>query len=367
MSQLSVFAHVTAVNAPLYRTVMTAFHRAREQFVLHLRPDDVLISLREAGFFQRPVQGDEDEPAPMDRDYVSELLKRLWDWGNLRAFQDTAEVATVDEFMRKRFLYQMTPEGEAAEAALAVFEEHLARPGELQTTALEDIQLNLAALEKLAADKEPDAARVASLLGELSRRFADLTGQAQRFMGGLQRHIDLYEVEIDVFMAYKEMLLDYLDRFIRELVVATSRITGLLLRLEDRHISRLLHLTAERELKDVLNPTDSEREQRQRNWESRWQGLRSWFIAATGQKSQAEVLRGRALQAIPDLISVVAAINERRTTRGDRLADLRVLARWFAECDSDADAHRLWRAAFGLHQARHLRINADTLAKWEEK
>jgi uncharacterized protein (TIGR02677 family) len=42
-------------------------------------------------------------------------------------------------------------------------------------------------------------------------------------------------------------------------------------------------------------------------------------------------------------------------------ADLRTLARWFAEAPSDAEAHRLWRAAFGLASARHLTIDAQTL------
>jgi uncharacterized protein (TIGR02677 family) len=48
-------------------------------------------------------------------------------------------------------------------------------------------------------------------------------------------------------------------------------------------------------------------------------------------------------------------------SRADRAADLRTLARWFAQAPSDAAAHRLWRAAFGLAPARHLVVDADTL------
>jgi uncharacterized protein (TIGR02677 family) len=43
------------------------------------------------------------------------------------------------------------------------------------------------------------------------------------------------------------------------------------------------------------------------------------------------------------------------------VTDLRTLACWFAEADSDRDAHRLWRAAFALTPARHLRIDDETL------
>ncbi|MCZ9341101.1 TIGR02677 family protein, partial [Streptomyces sp. TRM76130] len=56
-------------------------------------------------------------------------------------------------------------------------------------------------------------------------------------------------------------------------------------------------------------------------------------------------------------------LNERRAGRSDRSADFRTLARWFAEAPDDAARHRLWRAAFGLYPARHLTVDADTLAE----
>jgi uncharacterized protein (TIGR02677 family) len=63
----------------------------------------------------------------------------------------------------------------------------------------------------------------------------------------------------------------------------------------------------------------------------------------------------------------VTTLQERRTGRSDRSADFRALARWFAEATSDADAHRLWRAAFGLASARHLTIDAHTLETRQEE
>jgi uncharacterized protein (TIGR02677 family) len=94
--------------------------------------------------------------------------------------------------------------------------------------------------------------------------------------------------------------------------------------------------------------------------------LRSWFIGTAfigtvGAASQAEVLRARARAAIPALLAAVAGIHDRRVARSDRTADLRTLARWFAEAADESEAHRLWRAAFGLSPARHLRIDDATL------
>jgi uncharacterized protein (TIGR02677 family) len=78
-------------------------------------------------------------------------------------------------------------------------------------------------------------------------------------------------------------------------------------------------------------------------------------------------LRSRARQAIPDLLAVVATLNERRSGRSDRSADFRALALWFAEAPDDGARHRLWRGAFGLYGSRHLVLDSDTRTAREEQ
>jgi uncharacterized protein (TIGR02677 family) len=156
----------------------------------------------------------------------------------------------------------------------------------------------------------------------------------------------------------------------------------MLRRLESAGIGRidaLLRLAAEREAADVAPGGDlpasdpgtvgtAEQQNAEAagrklaEWRVRWSGLASWFVTADRQHpSQAELLRSRTRQAIPDLLATVGMLQERRTGRSDRSADFRVLARWFAETSADADAHRLWRAAFGLTPSRHL--TADVTAE----
>lgn len=94
-------------------------------------------------------------------------------------------------------------------------------------------------------------------------------------------------------------------------------------------------------------------------WLERWRGLREWFIKDSARSSQAELLRASALAAIPRLLQAISTLNERRAGKSDRAADFRHLAVWFADCANDADAHRLWRAAFALSPARHLALVCD--------
>jgi uncharacterized protein (TIGR02677 family) len=356
------FAHLDVPLAPLYRRVMAVFTAAKQRFVVHLRPEDVAEALRRDGSWEALAQ-----------EQVEEALHSLEGWGNLRADPDTGRVTTVEDFYRARYLYQLSREGEAAERALALYEAELGRRGELQAVALEDIRFRLRALHDLP--EEPDPAIVHNLLLELMGRLDSLAANASAFMSSLQRTLDLQEIDEEAFLAYKDRLISYLERFVSELVVKAFEIAQMLRRLDvagTGRVDALLRLAAGREAADVA-PGDeqatadagragaadagrAEAEARKlAEWRLRWSGLASWFVTADHQHpSQAELLRSRTRQAIPDLLATVSVLQERRTGRSDRSADFRALARWFAETSVDADAHRLWRAAFGLTPSRHL-------------
>jgi uncharacterized protein (TIGR02677 family) len=368
--RLRIFAYVTEPNARLYRAVLGGFMAAKERFRLHLRPAEVLQALREAmsadesalGSWEQ--SGDPSAPTAPDLATVEAALRQLSapEWGNLESHPDTALVATVEEFYRPRFLYRLTQRGAAAEQALALFDSLSAQRGALQTAALGDIRGLLEELASLCAAAEPDAGKLYLTLEALYSRFAQLTEQAQTFLSSLQRAIDLHGASLAAFVAYKERLIDYLERFINELLLSRLEIAQQVTRIEASGIEQALLLAAERQLTDALEPTAAERSAVHATWQRRWAGLREWFVGESGMRSQAEELRRHALAAIPALLSALAGLHDRRTRKVDRSADLRTLARWFATAPTQADAHRLWRAAFGLHAARHLRIDPATLA-----
>lgn len=352
-TDLKPFTHVTVPNADLYRQVMSAFVRAKQRFTVHLRPEDVAEAM-----------GGADPVA------VTDALTRLVEWGNLRADPDTSRVTTVEDFHRARFLYQLTRAGEAAEEALARYDEALGRRGALQAIALADIATQLNALLELAGRPDPDPAKVHLLLRGLVDRFTDLASNAKAFMGSLQRTIDLHDADVDAFLAYKDRLIDYLERFIKDLVSTGSEISRLVETLERAGAGMLLDAAARREAEDAAPGADDggdddprEREFRRGRllWTERWAGIRSWFVSSPHHPSQSKLLRAQARAAIPALLQVVSSLNERRAGRSDRSADFRRLAVWFAQAHDDAAAHRLWRSAFGLSSSRHLMVDAGSL------
>ncbi|MCD0450478.1 TIGR02677 family protein [Actinocorallia sp. API 0066] len=350
------FAHLGTPLEGLYRAILVVFLRAKDRFVVHLRPEDVAAELGRGA----------------DEALVA-ALEKLVEWGNLRADADTGRVTSVEDFHRKRFLFQLTPQGHAAEQAIALYEEVVGQRGALQSVALADIAERLAALEKLAAQPDPDPAQAHLLLLALAERFTSLADNAQAFMASLRRAIDFSDGDVEGFITYKERLIDYINRFISDLANSGARIAGLLVRLEELGHERLLLLAARREAADAVPDgadaaaglARAEREAFEA-WRNRWRGLSGWFVSTSGHSSQSRLLRQSAVGAIKQLIDAVGLLNERRSGRSDRSADFRALARWFAEAPDDASAHRIWRAAFGLNPARHLTVTGATLDAWRD-
>ncbi|GAA1205528.1 TIGR02677 family protein [Rhodoglobus aureus] len=363
----SVFRHLNADNAALYRRVLGGFVAAKERFQVHLRPDDVLEAMRAR---------DDGEQASVDM--VTDALDQLVTWGNLLASPDTGRVVQVADFYRKRHLFQLSREGEAVERALRTFDDSLGRRGALQAVALDDIAATLQQVGELVGGdsagsnrEDLDLSKLQASLTALAQRFTELADNASVFMGSLQRTIDLTDTDEEVFLAYKSRLVDYLESFIRDLAVRGPQIATLVTVLDPARLDAVLRSLAERDAASAApDPNDPgalrEQERVYELWTARWAGLRGWFLTANGRDSQAKLLRMSALAAVPALLDAVRAVNARRSGRSDRATDFLTLARWFQEASDDNDRHRLARATFGLYPARHLTADSETWQRWND-
>ena len=355
------FAYLSAPNAPLYRRVMRALMSEKERFTVHVRPEQVWVAL------------DNDGGESVEESAVTETLDRLSqpNWANVLAFPDSSRVTALEDFYRRRMLYQMSREGEAAERALAQYDAALGTRGALQSVALEDIAVLLTNLRDTVAaravGKATDAALTHQTLRSLRERFVELAENAVAFMGSMQRTIDLHDADVEAFLAYKEELITYLERFIHDLLTRGASIVELLASIPEDGVHFLAATAAEREAIDAV-PAEAEtaRAKAQVTWLRQWSGLSDWFVSTHARDSEAKLLRARARAAIPALLAVVRALHEKAGGRTDRTQDFLTLARWFAALPADADRHRLWRSAFALTPIRHLSVTAATEDAWAE-
>ncbi|WP_460835594.1 TIGR02677 family protein [Nocardioides hungaricus] len=353
------FAYLSAPNAPIYRRVMRALMAEKERFTVHVRPEQVSEALH--------VDGGE----PVEAQVVADALERLADssWGNVLAFPDSSRVTALEDFYRRRMLYQMSRPGEAAERALAQYDAALGTRGSLQSVALEDIVVLLTHLRDTVAEHHAgvpaDPARTHQALRSLRERFAELAENAVAFMGSIQRTIDLHDADVEAFLAYKEQLIEYLERFIHDLLTRGAAIAELLGSIPPEGVGFLATTAAEREATDAA-PGEAETAAAAALdvWLRQWSGLTDWFVSSRGRDSEVKLLRARARAAIPSLLAVVRSLHDKAGGRTDRTHDYLTLARWFANLDDDGDRHRLWRTAFGLTPVRHLSVTGETEDAW---
>jgi uncharacterized protein (TIGR02677 family) len=351
-----VFRYLVFERSDLYRSVIDVFTEAKAEFRLHLRPTEIATRLLERGF-----RFSEDE--------LASALDQLVDWGNLQSYHDTAEVATIADFQRRRLLYQLTAAGEAAERAALEFLQLLNRPVALEAQALGRIRDLLAELAQLARSSLSDGAKISAVLRTIAADTEQLTAQAQSFFRWLHEQTSQQGADLASFLRHKERLIDYLQRFLAELAAQTGVITARILELEPSS-EALLRVVAEHEADAAFAKDETDRrallDAAMFRWQQRWRGLRRWFVGVEGD-AHVKQLRNAASAAIPSLLAIAAELHSQRTTRSDRRADMLELAAWFLEAGDDRQAHRLWSAAFATGSVRHLRVDAATLDQRDQQ
>ena len=356
--QFTGFAYLTADKAPLYQAIVAVFAEAKSGFVLHLRPAEVLSRLA--------TQGPAADAGLVE---VEQALTQLCDWKVLEAYSDTADVATLADFRRRKLQYQLTASGEAVYESTQQFLSRLNRRITLDAAALGRIHESLTELTVLADAQPIDAEKAFGVLRQVVTDVDDLTNRAQSFFRWLHEQTDSRRSDLNSFLAYKERLIEYLREFVGELLTRGARIAMVLRELSE-HSDRLLEAITNEETRDTYDTADPTgiafQDETRAKWNLRWDGIRRWFLDDATGPAQSRQLQAAARAAIPKVLSLAQQQRLRRGNRSDRAADLRELAAWFLEADDDRDAHRLWRAAFGLSPARHLTVDSERVEAMDE-
>jgi uncharacterized protein (TIGR02677 family) len=340
---LTLFSYTQQELTPLYRAVMRLFLEAKERYRIQFRPNEVAAELPRIGY-----------GAEVDRWGLDRALDQLVSWGNLRRGHDTGRVATLEDFRRRHFLYQMTAAGEAAERAVGEVVAALASSGSLQRVMLGAILRSLGELAEELAGREPRPERLYEHLFNTGEQFRALTENAGVFLARLHEALDASEVSTPSFLLYKQAVLEYLEQFVAELAELTPRIAEQVDRIEAAGAERMIALAARAD----ETPTPEGRRDRSEELGRRWQGMVVWFLGDGREAPTVDALRAAARSAVARILVVLERIQEKRFRRVNRTADLLRLAVWFDALDGQEDgrdrAHRLFQSACGLFGARHL-------------
>jgi uncharacterized protein (TIGR02677 family) len=295
---------------------------------------------------------------PVDDETLERALGSLVGWGLLEGTQDhAAHYATPEDFERKNLQWSLTRRGEAAIAGVLHALDQLRHSVGLQPAVLDAIGDGLTELADLLAQPATaeTAARTHIQLAEVEGHLAGLVTSVRQFNTHLQRLLREDATDDTVFADVKRRTVAYLEEYVegverrqRRLVAAIDRLSGLgVASLFDRAL-------AGANLAPVAgaDPAPTWLDERTR----RWTALRAWFAPVDGEAARIAGLLDIARFAIVELLRVLERRWDHRRRSASVANDFRRLAAWMRAAPGDAEAHRLFGAAFGLWPARHAHL-----------
>jgi len=333
-------SYLTAQNVGRYRCIMRFFYIQHQRLRYWLRPEDVYQGVRDMGLLP---------------EYTLELcqqdLNQLVEWDDLVPRHDGGRACTVEEYLRKRFRYQMTPYAVEIERLVLGLEKVRGYGGSLEPSLFETIEASLRGLEQWQGVFPAGAAE--SLWEELYGTFVRLTENASDYIHSLQSDKAEELMATEAFLAYKDAVTGYLQSFVQGLQRHAFKIEGLIPALDPQVIAAFLDaVTADSGRRPQLDEPFDAAAVRER-LEAEWQSLVRWFVGTPTETSDVLFLEQATKDTIARLVRNALQIQEKRRSGVSRRRELDFLGRWFFSLDTVEEAHCLAAYAFGLYRTRH--------------
>ncbi|UAK35859.1 TIGR02677 family protein [Nocardia asteroides] len=352
---MRLFSFATAERRADYLWVLRAFDSARAAYVVLLHADDVAEWIERDRNTPRSLDPDTaNQPAAAPRlsaVEVGPLLDQLHQWGVLERSYDGTRAATLAEYRNRHYVYQFSQAGFQAYRAVAGVLSARLDEASLSRLVLPELLADLHTLAE--ANRAGDAERVYRTLRRLDTALSDLAARAAHFYLGLGDLVRTTEITPESFLAHKDALLAHMREFSLDLARFTPRLAAAIAEIEETGVEDLIVRAARCDERVLLSI-----DERQADWQARWDGLRIWFVASGGAEpeatTEAERLREATMSAIAAVLSLLRRVTETRRGGVSRESALRHLAGWFTAAPTVEGAHALFDAVFGLGKPRHL-------------
>lgn len=351
--------YLNADNVARYRLIMRFFYVNHSKLKYWLKTEDVY----EGVMAWELLSGYTAEQCQRD-------LETLAEWQNLTSRHDGGRAMSIDEYLRKRLRYQMTPYSIEIERMLESLEKMEGFGGSLEPTLLERLYGYVVQIRDLAGVFAPDQALV--LWRDVQGSFRQLHEKASDYLASLQTGKAEELMQTSQFLIYKDTLSHYLRNFIMGLQQYGGQLEGLFRNVDLSVWDRFLDaVVADEGRMPVLDDAVSDEERLERRREE-WQVFRQWFVGEGDEASDIVFLERATKDTIGRVVRYALAIQERHRFGVSRKKELDYLGRWFFDLDDLTDAHKLAAYAFGLYPMRHFQGDVEAtsdsadLSLWDE-
>jgi uncharacterized protein (TIGR02677 family) len=291
----------------------------------------------------------------LDDDSVKRSLTQLVEWGHLdESRNESATYRTPEEFQRRNLQWSLTGTGSAVIAGLDRAADFLGAVTSLQTATIGALAQSVAAAADLASQPDADVVEI-HMEWQLAEGYLvaliDNVRQLQRRLAELMRDPALDD---EVLRRARDVIIEYLTRFIHDAEEPANRARLALLRLHQLGPALVFQraLLGANLAPDPVrgDPSPAWLDERQRHLEA----LDEWFVRGReGAPPRMERLRQQGRDWVLSFLKVLDLRRTHHRRSAGIVEDFTALARAFASCQREDDAHRLAVAAFALHGARH--------------
>jgi uncharacterized protein (TIGR02677 family) len=343
-NEITETAYLTArSNTKRYRYIMRYFYEQYQRTNYWLQPEEIMNGVIELGLSEE-----------YDLDKCQADLKMLENWKSLTAQHDGTRVTTIEEYLKKRFRYMMTPYAIEIERLVIQLEGVKGYGGSLQPSKLQEL-VHLTKRIRLWSLENKSDAEAEELWNNLIDIFKDLNEQASDYIASLnsKRSEELYATE--AFLAYKDSVLTYLQSFIQVLQQSAAEIADLLRKaqLDTASADRFLEQVVLAKMALPMLDDPFSKEEWQERIYSQWHNVERWFLGTSQEPSLVSMLEQMAKDTIFKLVRSAIRIQEKGRSGISRQQELEQIGRWFLQLESMEEAHRLFAYAFGLYETRH--------------
>lgn len=351
--------YVSADNHARYRAIMHFCYLAYKRLNYWVRPEEIYATLKEwnvsPGYTQEQCQSD---------------LNQLVEWKNLAARHDGGRASSLEEYMRKKMQYLMTPYSIEIERLLESLEKVTGYGGSLEASLFDTIEQKLIQIRLNTAEMGPEEAL--ELWQSLHQSFVKLHENAADYMASLQTARAEEMMVAESFFIFKDKMIDYLKNFVQALQRNAYRIEDSMGQIGNGVRDLFLEQALEGELARPTLEEQPDRKELLREMRQGWDNIRRWFIGNIGADSELTLLERATKDAIARIVRSAIRIQERNRVGLNRKKELEYLARWFDREQSLEEAHQLAAYAFGLFATRHLQgedlrsSDSAEMSMWEE-
>jgi len=332
--------YVNAENVHRYRLIMRYFYQQYKRMRYWLKPEEVYQGVMLFGLLEEYTL----EQCQQD-------LQVLTEWKNLSVRHDGGKAATIEEYLRKKFRYLLTPYSIEIERMLESLENMQGYGGSLEPSLFDKISGLLNEIVNRNENFQPDLAL--QLWKELTQSFKQLHENASDYLASLQTGRSEELMMTEAFLVFKDNLTHYLRNFIHALQKSSYSIEGSLRQLTGAGEKRFIAcVVADQERLPNLEDTRSQEERREQVT-MEWSSFRRWFLGDGNEPSDLYYLEQATKETISRVVRYVLRIQEKRRLGVSRKRELDYLGQWFFRLEDLEEAKELAAYVFGLYTTRH--------------